>query len=104
MTPTPGPSYRLKAFTPQELDAFNADFRALIDKHGVEVRTAPMFILEQTTGKYLVDAQVVVYKKELAPNPKANEGATEPTTQEPAPVLKAAEASSEVPAQEQANS
>lgn len=67
------PQYSLKPCTQEELNTFNEGLRNLLESNGLEMRVQPTFVPETSTNKFLVDAQVVVYKKvELELVEKAN--------------------------------
>lgn len=57
------PQFTLKACSEAELAEFNKGLTDLLTDLNLELRVQPQFVMEQNTNKFLVDAQVVVYKK-----------------------------------------
>ncbi len=53
---------KLENVSQAELENFNKDFQEVITKNNVEIRIVPTFI-PTTEGKFVVDCQMMVYKK-----------------------------------------
>lgn len=82
----PKKQYTVRQATKEEVDAFNLDLQALQLKHELEMRAVPVLIPNNATGKFDMDAQVMVFKRvELVPKEDgAEQSTTEPAKEETA--------------------
>lgn len=64
---------KLSACSDEELKEFNEALKEITEKLNIQVVAVPIFVPEDSTRKFMVDAQLVIMKKEEVEDEPASE-------------------------------